>query len=103
MDAPPGDVVVSAGDAGADGLYEDVCVAVPGSGGIIGLFRSDRARINDTLNRYSHQGYRMVHFSRSVDLNIVYRVMQLICLGLTLMLWCPNPGGLLFFQRRTST
>lgn len=76
-----------------------LCVVVPGSGGIIGLFSSDRARINSALGAFNADGYRLVQFSREIRPNILNAAIQLLCLVITLLMWCPVPGGLLFLER----
>jgi hypothetical protein len=96
--AMPGPAVSAPAPIGR--AHEDVVVAVPGSGGIIGLFVSDVAKINQTIKRYNGMGYRYNLFTRDVGLNLPYRLLQVACLMITLCLWCPSPAGLLFFQRQ---
>jgi hypothetical protein len=81
---------------------DDLCISIPSSGGIIGLFTSDRAAIEGVLKRYNADGYRLVGFTRESRANLLYAILQVLCLVCTLFLWCPASAGLAFFSRSYS-
>ncbi len=69
------------------------------NGGLIGLFTSRRAALERTIQQWNGQGYRLMHVLPS-KAGIWHTLVQLVCLMLTITLWCPDPGETLVFERR---
>ena len=81
------------------GDISELCAPVPGAGGLVGYFKSDRGSINSVLRAHNAMGYRMVGFNRDVRTNLLYTLISFACLFLTIFIWRPKPVGILFFRR----
>ena len=68
------------------------------SGGLIGLFMDNRKKLQNSIQASNNQGFRF----RSVlppKQTVFSLLIQIICLSLTLFLWCPIRGETLVFEK----
>ena len=68
------------------------------AGGIIGLFIDDRKKLQNSIQISNNQGFRL----RSIlppKQSIFSLLLQIFCLCLTALLWCPVRGETLVFEK----
>jgi hypothetical protein len=68
------------------------------TGGIIGIFSNKRIKLESEIQRWNGDGYRLRHVLPSKS-GIAQAIVQLLCLTVTLMIWCVEPGETLVFER----
>ena len=73
-------------------------MAVTYTGGIIGIFSDKKRRLQDTIQNENNRGFRLRHVLPSRP-TAFSALVQFVCLCLTLMFWCQEPGETLIFER----
>jgi hypothetical protein len=69
-------------------------------GGLIGALTGgmQRRKLESTIAAYNQKGYRLAHVLPPKS-GILFHLVGLVCLFLTLLLWAPQPGETLIFER----
>lgn len=67
-------------------------------GGLIGMFSDNRKKLQDEIQRWNDDGFRLRHVLPGKP-GIFTVIVQAVCLFFTMMLWAPVPGEALVFER----
>ena len=81
-------------------LFDTRVTRVTYTGGIIGLFSDRNRQLQLAIGAHYGEGYRLRHVLPGRP-SIIWTIIQLFCLMITLLLWAPEPGETLIFERQT--